>query len=70
MEIKRGYVKWTDKEGVFHKEPLWKHKDLLAEASPEQYAIAMEVKALTSEEVEEKQEELLLTIPEEPKKKK
>lgn len=34
--ISRGYVKWTDKDGVFHKEMLVDHPDMLAKATDEQ----------------------------------
>ncbi len=46
MEIKRGYVKWTSEDGVFHKEPLFEHPDLLASASPEEQLRAEEVRRL------------------------
>lgn len=42
-EIKRGYVKWTDDDGVFHKEPLADHPELLAKASPREQIAAEEV---------------------------
>lgn len=42
--IQRGYVKWIDKEGVFHKEPLFKHPEMLAKATDEQKVAAEEVK--------------------------
>ena len=34
MEIKRGYVKWTDDKGVFHKEPVALHPELFLEKEP------------------------------------
>lgn len=43
--IKRGYVKWEE-NGVFHKEPLYKHPDLLASASVEDQIAAEEVRRL------------------------
>lgn len=42
MEIKRGYVKWVDKEGMTHKELLVNYPDLLATASDKQKAEAEE----------------------------
>ena len=54
-EIKRGYVKWEDENG-FHKEPLYKHPDLLADASVEEQIAAEEVRRL-NEAAEEFQEE-------------
>lgn len=47
MDIKRGYVKWTDENGVFHKEPLYLHPDLLATATDEQKRDAEAVRVLT-----------------------
>jgi hypothetical protein len=44
--IKRGYVKWTDSDGVFHKEPLSDHPELLADATDEQKLQAEEVRRL------------------------
>jgi hypothetical protein len=48
MEIKRGYVKWTDENGVFHKEPLADHPELLDKASPAQQIAAEEVRRLNA----------------------
>jgi hypothetical protein len=51
--ISRGYVKWEDSDG-FHKEPLYKHEDLLASATPQQQLRAEEVRRLNeAAEVEE-----------------
>lgn len=47
-EIKRGYVKWTDENGVFHKEPLADHPELLAKASPKEQIAAEEVVRLNA----------------------
>lgn len=47
MEIKRGYVKWTDSEGVFHKELLKSHPDLYEEATEEQKLAADEAAELS-----------------------
>lgn len=44
--IKRGYVKWTDEFGVFHKEPLANHPELLAAASVEDQIAAEEARRL------------------------
>jgi hypothetical protein len=44
--IKRGYVKWTDADGVFHKEPLADHPELLASATDSQKLQAEEVRRL------------------------
>lgn len=55
--VKRGYVKWTDEDGVFHKEPLADHPELLAKASPTEQLRAEEVRRLNAaadEAVEEK----------------
>jgi hypothetical protein len=62
MEIKRGYVKWVDKEGVMHKEPLHLHPELLATASDKQKQYVEEILASTTteEKQEEEQKELLL----------
>lgn len=65
-EIKRGYVKWTDENGVFHKELLSDHPELLKEASPKQQLAAEEAKRQADQaekitvESESTQEELLL----------
>lgn len=59
-EVKRGYVKWTDDDGVFHKEPLINHPELLAKASPAEQLAAEEVRRLNAsaeEDVEEDKEE-------------
>jgi hypothetical protein len=58
--IVRGYVKWTDKDGVFHKEMLADHPDMLAKATEEQKAQAEEVVAL------HKSAEKFLALQEEP----
>lgn len=50
-EIKRGYVKWTDSDGNFHKELLVNHPDLLKDASDAQKRAAEEASMLTDEEV-------------------
>jgi len=47
-EVKRGYVKWTDENGVFHKEPLVDHPELLAKASPEEQLAAEEARRLNA----------------------
>ena len=47
-EVKRGYVKWTDKDGNFHKEPLADHPELLAAASPREKIAAEEVRRLNA----------------------
>lgn len=44
--IKRGYVKWVDEKGVRHKEPLYKHPELLKDASPEEQLAAEEARRL------------------------
>ena len=49
MDIKRGYVKWTDKDGVFHKELLSDHAAELAKASPEQQLAAEEARRLADD---------------------
>lgn len=46
VAIRRGYVKWTDPEGVFHKEPLVDHPDLLATASAQEQLQAEEARRL------------------------
>lgn len=46
--VSRGYVKWTDEDGVFHKEPLYKHEDMLAKASPAEKLAAEEVRRLNA----------------------
>ena len=46
--IRRGYVKWTDDDGVFHKEPLADHPELLTSATPEQQLEAEEVRRLNA----------------------
>lgn len=58
-EIKRGYVKWTDEDGTFHKEPLADHPELLNSASPKEQLQAEEVRRLNDhgEEVLEKQKD-------------
>src|SRR6476646_2145337 len=43
-EVKRGYVKWTDADGVFHKELLSEHPELLADASPKEQLYAEEAR--------------------------
>jgi hypothetical protein len=43
MEIKRGYVKWTDSSGVFHKEPLIAFPDMFDDATEKQQQEALEV---------------------------
>lgn len=45
-EIRRGYVKWTDEDGVFHKEPLHEHPELLAQASAAEQIAAEEARRL------------------------
>lgn len=59
MEIRRGYVKWTDEDGVFHKEPLHEHPELLAKASAAEQIAAEEVRRLNeaAEEYLEKRED-------------
>ena len=59
MEIKRGYVKWTSEDGVFHKEPLANHPELLASATPRQQLQAEEARRLNeaASEAEESREE-------------
>lgn len=54
--IKRGYVKWTDEDGVFHKEPLSDHPDMLKDASPQDQLAAEEVRRMNAaaEEMAEK----------------
>lgn len=47
-EIKRGYVKWTDSDGNFHKEPLADHPELLADASLKEQIQAEEAKRLNA----------------------
>lgn len=56
MEIKRGYVKWTDEDGVFHKEPLADHPELLEKANTFQKIAAEEVRRL-NEDAEKKEED-------------
>jgi len=46
--IKRGYVKWTDEDGVFHKEPLADHPELLAKADPAEQLRAEEVRRMNA----------------------
>lgn len=46
--VKRGYVRWTDENGVFHKEPLANHPDLLASASPQEQLRAEEARRLNA----------------------
>lgn len=55
-EIKRGYVKWTDENGVFHKEPLVDHKELFEDATPEQQLAAEEVRRLNAAAAEEQED--------------
>ena len=45
-EIKRGYVKWTDEDGTFHKEPLADHPELLKAANEKQQLQAEEARRL------------------------
>ncbi len=47
-EVKRGYVKWTDEDGVFHKEPLADHPELLEDASPKEQLRAEEARRLNA----------------------
>lgn len=59
-EVKRGYVKWYDTDGVFHKEPLADHPELLKDASPREQLAAEEAKRMNAageREVEETKEE-------------
>lgn len=44
--VRRGYVKWTDKDGVFHKELLSEHPDLMTDASPEEQLATEEARRL------------------------
>lgn len=44
--IKRGYVKWTDEDGVMHKEPLYEYPELLAKASTSEQIAAEEARRL------------------------
>lgn len=46
VAIRRGYVKWTSPDGVFHKEPLVDHPDLLATASAREQLQAEEARRL------------------------
>jgi hypothetical protein len=46
--VNRGYVRWTDDDGVFHKEPLYDHPDLLAKASPAEQLAAEEARRLNA----------------------
>ena len=46
--IKRGYVKWTDDDGVFHKEPLSDHAELLQGSSPKDQLYAEEARRLNA----------------------
>lgn len=55
-EIKRGYVKWTDEDGVFHKEPLVDHPELFDDANPEQQLVAEEVRRLNAAAVVDQEE--------------
>lgn len=63
-EVKRGYVKWTDEDGVFHKEPLYDHPELLAKASDNEKEYARQLKEMNNPEetpevpVEEEVEEI------------
>lgn len=65
-EVKRGYVKWVDEDGVFHKEPLVDHPQLLKNASPREQLAAEEAKRMNAavetveEDSEEAQDELFL----------
>lgn len=67
-EVKRGYVKWTDEDGVYHKEPLVDHPELLKAASPKEQLAAEEVRRLNeaAEESEKPDEdaEILETLDE------
>ena len=54
-EIKRGYVKWEDENGVLHKELLSDHPELLKTASPREQLAAEEAKRMAA--VEKPQEE-------------
>lgn len=61
-EISRGYVKWYDDDGTFHKEPLADHPDMLADATPAQQLDAEEAKRLNAAgeealKVDDKQQE-------------
>ncbi len=60
-EIKRGYVKWEDDEGVMHKELLTDHPELLASANPKQQLAAEEARRMAeageTEVAEDKAEE-------------
>jgi len=44
--VKRGYVKWTDDDGVFHMEPLADHPELLAKADAAEQLQAEEARRL------------------------
>lgn len=46
--ISRGYVKWTDEDGVFHKEPLYDHPEMLAKATPAEQLAAEEARRLNA----------------------
>ena len=46
--IKRGYVKWIDENGEFHKEPLADHPELLAKARPVDQLRAEEARRLNA----------------------
>ena len=65
-EVKRGYVKWTDENGVFHKELLADHPELLKEASPREQLAAEEAKRMNAagekatQQTEEEGDELFL----------
>lgn len=48
MEIRRGYVHWVDSEGR-HKEELYKHPDLLKNASEREKRYAEELRALNGD---------------------
>jgi len=57
--VKRGYVKWTDEDGVFHKEPLADHPEMLTKAEPVEQLRAEEARRLNAsaeEQVEEAKE--------------
>jgi hypothetical protein len=48
-EIKRGYVKWTDEDGTYHKELLTDHPELLAKATDRQKIAAEEARRLNDD---------------------
>ena len=47
-EVKRGYVKWEDENGVLHKELLSDHPELLKAASPREQLAAEEAKRMNA----------------------